>query len=140
LFKEGEAREVTWEGLKKGLHARYRPTMFEDFFGDLSKLKQEGSVRDYQAQFERLLSRVGRLSIEHQLGCFISGLKDTIRPEVQASRPTSLTAAVGLARLYKAKHQAQRRNPAQETKKTPHLPPMRGWKLLFYSCYMEPTT
>jgi hypothetical protein len=60
--------------------------------------------------------------------------------EVQASRPTSLTAAVGLARLYEAKHQAQRRNPAQETKKTPHLPPMRGWKLLFYSCYMEPTT
>jgi hypothetical protein len=31
LFKEGEAHEVTWEGLKKGLHARYGPTMFEDF-------------------------------------------------------------------------------------------------------------
>jgi hypothetical protein len=56
LFKEGEATEVTWEALKEGLHTRYGPTMFEDFFGDLSKLKQEGSVREYQAQFERLLS------------------------------------------------------------------------------------
>ena len=34
LFKEGITHEVTWEGLKKGLHARYRPTVFEDFFGD----------------------------------------------------------------------------------------------------------
>jgi hypothetical protein len=141
--------------------------MFEDFFGDLSKLKQNGSMRDYQeqferllsrvgrlstehqlgcfisglkdtiqpevqagrptscqAQFERLLSRVGRLSTEHQLGCFISGLKDTIRPEVQAGHPTSLIAAIGLAQLYEAKHQAERRNNAPETKIPHNLPPM----------------
>jgi hypothetical protein len=141
--------------------------MFEDFFGDLSKLKQNGSMRDYQAQFERLLSRVGRLSTEHQLGCFISGLKDTIqpevqaghptscqaqferllsrvgrlsteyqlvcfisglkdtiRPEVQAGHPTNLIAAIGLAQLYEAKHQAERRNNAPETKIPLNLPPM----------------
>lgn len=51
-----------------------------------------------------------------QMGGFISGLKDGIRAEVQASRPTTLIAAKGLACLYEAKHEAkhntQRRTPA----------------------------
>jgi hypothetical protein len=46
--------------------------------------------------------------VAQQIGGFISRLKNNIRPEVQASRPTSLTAAVGLARLYEAQLQAQR--------------------------------
>lgn len=44
-----------------------------------------------------------------QIKGFISGLKDNIWPEVQASKPTSLTAVIGLARLYEARLQAQRR-------------------------------
>jgi hypothetical protein len=106
LFRGGETEEVTWEALKKGLHTRYGPIVFVDFFGDLSKLEQVGSVRDYQVQFERLLTRVRRLAPEHQIGCFVSGLKQDIRTEVQAARPTNLSAAVGLARLYKARQQA----------------------------------
>lgn len=39
LFMQGETTGVKWEASKEGLHARYGPTMFEDFFGDLSKLK-----------------------------------------------------------------------------------------------------
>jgi hypothetical protein len=124
LFREGDAEEVTWDALKEGLHTRYGPTLYEDFFGDLSKLKQDGSVRDYQIQFERLLSRVGKLSSAHQLGCFISGLKDTLRTEVQASRPSNLTAAVGLARLYEAKQQAQQRNGLSENRRGPSMPPL----------------
>jgi hypothetical protein len=61
---------------------KYGPTQIEDHFGDLTKLRQGGSVQDYQAEFERLLSRVGKLSTQHQLGCFVSGLKETIRIEV----------------------------------------------------------
>jgi len=44
------------------------------------------------------------------VGGFISGLKESIRPEVQASRPTSLTAAVGLARLYEGRLMSHRRS------------------------------
>lgn len=58
-----------------------------------------GSVREYQLQFEKLLSRVGELSSAHQLGCFISGLKEPTRTDVQAE-------AIGLARLYESRHQA----------------------------------
>jgi hypothetical protein len=67
LFRESE-EALTWKSLKKGLHVRYGPTVFEDHFGDLTKLQQTGSTRDYQLQFEQLLSRVGKLSNQHQGG------------------------------------------------------------------------
>ena len=59
-------------------------------------------MRDYQVQFERLLTRVGRLAPEHQIGCFVSSLKEDIHTEVQATQPTSIYVAVGLARFYEA--------------------------------------
>jgi hypothetical protein len=66
-------------------------------------LQQTGSTKDYQLQFEQLLSRVGKLSNQHQLGCFVSGLKENLRADVQAARPSSLTEAIDLARLYEAR-------------------------------------
>jgi hypothetical protein len=66
LFKETEG--ASWENLQKGLHIRYGPTQFDDFFGDLTKLQQTGTVRDYQGQYEWLLSRAGRLSVAQQVG------------------------------------------------------------------------
>ncbi|KAA8544251.1 hypothetical protein F0562_022263 [Nyssa sinensis] len=89
--------------LKEGLHVRFGPTEFEDFFGDLTKLRQSSRVHDYQTQFEKLLSRAGRLTPAQHVGCFISGLKESIRIEVQASQPLNLLTVVGLARLYEAK-------------------------------------
>jgi hypothetical protein len=108
LFKESE-EQVSWETLRSELHVRYGPTQFDDFFGDLTKLRQTGTVREYQGEYKRLLSRAGRLSLTQQVSGFISGLKESIRPEVQASRPPTLTAAVGLARLYETRLTAQRR-------------------------------
>jgi hypothetical protein len=55
LFKENE-EEQTWEAMKDGLHIHYGPTQFENFFGDLTKLRQMGTVREYRSQYERLLS------------------------------------------------------------------------------------
>jgi hypothetical protein len=45
------------------MHARYGPTQFDDYFGDLTKLRQTGSVREYQSQYERLLSKAGKLTV-----------------------------------------------------------------------------
>ncbi|XP_057487988.1 uncharacterized protein LOC130774018 [Actinidia eriantha] len=102
LLRE-EGNPITWPLLKEGLHARFGPTDFEDFFGDLTKLRHSTIVREYQTQLEKLLMRAGKLTITQQVGCFISGLKEVIRVEVQAARPATLSAAVGLARLYEAK-------------------------------------
>jgi hypothetical protein len=45
---------------------------------------------------------VGKLSQAHQVGGFVSGLKESIRIDVQAVKPSTLTAVVGLAKLYEA--------------------------------------
>ena len=110
LLKE-EERVITWPLLKKCLYK-----------WDLKKLKQMGSVREYQSQFERLLSKVGKLSPTQQVGCFISGLKEHLRIDVQALKPASLSVAVGLARLYEAKSQFQYQQPSSKENEEP-LPP-----------------
>lgn len=71
---EEEEGPISWDILKVGLHARYGPTQYEDFFGDLTKLKQTGTIKEYQSQFERLLSRAGKLMPAQLVGYFISGL------------------------------------------------------------------
>jgi len=126
IFKESE-KEISWESMRAGLYTRYGSTRFEDHFGDLTKLWQGGSVRDYQAEFERLLSRVGKLSTQHQLGCFVSGLKETIRIEDQAAKPTSLTEAIGLAQLFEAKVWSGKKPPNAEFRQQTYgdsLPPL----------------
>ncbi|KAK1369572.1 hypothetical protein POM88_035664 [Heracleum sosnowskyi] len=45
-----------------------------------------------------------------QVSCFISGLRDSIRVDVQANKPTTLTAAIGLARLYEARNTSNRKH------------------------------
>ncbi|KAK9179225.1 hypothetical protein WN943_028424 [Citrus x changshan-huyou] len=109
LIKQ-EGDMLTWQEFCDGLHARYGATQFQDFFGELIKLQQVGSVCDYQTQFEKLLAKVGRLSQDRQVSCFVSGLKDTIKADVLAGRPTTLTSAIGLARLYEARNISQRRS------------------------------
>ncbi|GMY10691.1 disease resistance-like protein DSC1 [Fagus crenata] len=96
-------------GLVAGLLARYGPTQFYDYFGELTKLQQTGSVRDYQSRFENLLAKAGHLPPARQVSCFISGLKEGIKADVLAGRPVDLSTAIGLARLYEARNLSQRR-------------------------------
>jgi hypothetical protein len=103
LFKDSK-EVLTWDSLKAALHVRYRSTIFKDHFNDLMKLQQARVIRDYQFEFEQLLNRVEKLSVQQQLGCFVSGLKNTLRTEVQATRPKSVMEAIGLARLYKTRN------------------------------------
>jgi hypothetical protein len=42
-FKENE-EEQTWEAMKDGLHIHYGPMQSENFFGDLTKLRQMETV------------------------------------------------------------------------------------------------
>lgn len=47
-----EGREVTWKILQKELWTRFDPTEFEDFDKAFSKIRQSGSLHDYQHEFE----------------------------------------------------------------------------------------
>jgi hypothetical protein len=68
-----------------------------------------GSVKEYQAKFEHLLAKVGYLPSTRQVSCFVSGLRENVKADVLAGRPTDLTTAIGLARLYEARNQSLRK-------------------------------
>ncbi|XP_043725863.1 uncharacterized protein LOC122672458 [Telopea speciosissima] len=117
LYKQSDGG-VTWADFCEGLHARFGLTPFQDFFGELAKLQQTSSVRDYQAKFERILSKVGQLPPNRQISCFVSGLRDNIKVDVLAAQPATLSSAIGLARLFEAKNLSMRRSfPPAEPRK-----------------------
>ena len=49
---------MTWLTFEKELWARFGPTECENFDEALSRIRQVGSLRDYQQEFERLGNRV----------------------------------------------------------------------------------
>ncbi|XP_021618816.1 uncharacterized protein LOC110619611 [Manihot esculenta] len=92
---------ITWADFKEGFFSRYGPNQLIDYFGEFLKLQQHGTVQTYQSQFEKLLAKVEHLSQARQVGCFVSGLIPSIRIDVQANRPKTLSEAIALARLCK---------------------------------------
>lgn len=57
------------------------------------------------------------------MGYFISGLKENIRADVQACTPVTLSAAIGLARLYEARNNSiQHATQLEVGKSIPNLP------------------
>jgi hypothetical protein len=112
-----EEREIGWPEFTAGLLTRFGPNQFYDPFGELTKLQHEGTVRGYQAKFESLLSKIGVLSQTRQVSCFISGLKEVLWADVITGKPTTLTSAIGLARLYEARQSAITRSNQSEGRK-----------------------
>ena len=53
-----EGRIVTWETFAEELWALFGPTDCEDFDEALSQVKQTGTLREYQKEFEKLGNRV----------------------------------------------------------------------------------
>jgi len=70
LYKE-EQIPITWEAFERELLIRFGPTEVEDYDEVLSRIQEEGKLRDYQQEFERLANRV-------VVGTFLGGLKQDI--------------------------------------------------------------
>ena len=67
--------------------------------GAFTKLKQTHSVEEYQTKFEILSNKITGLNEEFRISTFLSGLRDDLRIVVAMFKPTTLSAAFGLARL-----------------------------------------
>ncbi|RHN51749.1 putative succinate dehydrogenase (quinone) [Medicago truncatula] len=92
-----------WTTFTRALELRFGPSTYANHQAELFKLRQSGSVSEYQAQFEKLGNRVVGLPAEALLNCFISGLIPDIRNEMAIQRPSSIAQAIGLAKLIEAK-------------------------------------
>lgn len=97
---------ITWDLFTQGLLSRYGPNSYEDAMGNLTKLRQTTTVRAYQEQFEILANKTQNLPKTFFISCFISGLKDEIQPGVLMFTPTSITQAIGLAKLQETSIEA----------------------------------
>ncbi|KAF3652749.1 hypothetical protein FXO37_17355 [Capsicum annuum] len=79
---------------------------FEDAMEALKKLTQTHSVKEYQAEFDRLLSFVN-LSVENQISCYLGGLTPELNKSVRLQSPRILMQAYKLTRLQDGVFQAQ---------------------------------
>lgn len=68
-------------------------------------------MSEYQSQFEKLCNRVYGLSPDAILNCFLSGLYPEIRKDLAILKPSSITQAIGLAKLIEAKIKDTRPRP-----------------------------
>ncbi|KAH9704452.1 hypothetical protein KPL70_011464 [Citrus sinensis] len=94
-----EERVVTWKIFTKELWARFGPTECEDFDEALSRVRQTGSLRDYQREFERLGNRVHGWTQKALVGTFMGGLKPEISEEIRMFKPRTLKETISLARM-----------------------------------------
>lgn len=62
---------------------------------EIKKVKQVGSVKEYQLAFERHMTRVN-LSQENAISCFVGRLKHELNIAVKITYPTSLYRYTGL--------------------------------------------
>ena len=104
-----EETEITWEVFEEELWARFGPTECEDFDEALSKIKQAGTFRDYQREFERLVNKVQGWTQKALVGTFMGGLHPAIADGIRMFRPKSLKEAISLARMKDEQLQRQRR-------------------------------
>ncbi|XP_058784831.1 uncharacterized protein LOC131659692 [Vicia villosa] len=92
-----------WASFTRALELRFGPSTYDNHQAELFKLKQEGTVVEYQTKFEQLGNQVVGLPQDAILNCFISGLNADIRNEMAIQKPTNISQAIGLAKLIEAK-------------------------------------
>jgi hypothetical protein len=91
-----------WNSFSRDLELRFGPSTYENHQAQLFKLRQHGTVAEYQANFEKISNPVYGLPHDAILNCFISGLQPEIRSELAIQRPYNISQAIGLAKLIEA--------------------------------------
>ncbi|KAJ9180942.1 hypothetical protein P3X46_009126 [Hevea brasiliensis] len=90
--------EPTWTDFESQCNKRFGPPIRSNKLGELAKLKQTGSVEDYQNKFETLVSRAGTLTQLQKIQLYISGLQEYIAVEVELHQPQDLVSAMSMSR------------------------------------------
>ncbi|KAF3774837.1 hypothetical protein EJ110_NYTH52208 [Nymphaea thermarum] len=94
-----------WRTLMTAMAAHFGPSAYVDYNQELSKIRQMGSIVDYQERFEELSNMVREWPMEALVGSFVWGFKDEIRIEGQGMRPLNLHDCFVIARMVDEKQQ-----------------------------------
>lgn len=98
-----ERPNLSWDVFCELLNERFAEKGGRDVVEEFNKLRQNGSVEEYQEKFEELkslmLMKNPKLDEQYFVSSFISGLKDEIRPMVKMFKPEKLSKAFDIAVL-----------------------------------------
>ena len=135
---------VSWSIFTEELQAQYSNSVTDNFFSQLAKLQQTGSVKDYIQQFQNLSLRVDSITEENLNDLFLGGLKDHIQHEVRMFSPSSINESFILARRVEEKYLIPKKQGAnvtrekgystQPTKLTPQKIKEKREKGLCFNC------
>ncbi|XP_061993693.1 uncharacterized protein LOC133711607 [Rosa rugosa] len=98
----------TWQGLADLLMREFSGYNRSEYQAALARMSQTGSMENYKEQFTKLSRRAPGFPPEVLLSCFIGGLKEDIRVDVQAQKPRTLYEACELARVYETRNESHR--------------------------------
>ena len=93
MYKE-EWLPITWEVFERELLIRFGPTEVEDYD---ERIQQDGTLQEYQQEFERLANRVDGWPQKALVGTFHGGLKQEIVFALRIFKPKTLREAIELA-------------------------------------------
>ena len=100
---------MSWAGFEEELWARFGPTEGEDFDEALSHIRQVGTLRDYQQEFERLGNCVRGWTQKALVGTFMGGLRPEIADGIRIFKPRTLKDAISLTRMREEQLSRHRR-------------------------------
>ncbi|XP_040996109.1 uncharacterized protein LOC121242288 [Juglans microcarpa x Juglans regia] len=101
-----DGRAIPWEQFEEELWARFGPSGCEDFDEALSRIRQLGTLRDYQREFEKLGNTMRGWTQKALVGTF---MKAEISDGVRMFKPQSLKEAINLALMRDEQLTRQRR-------------------------------
>jgi len=113
-----------WDAFTSALEVRFGPSTFKNHQQALFKLKQTGTVVEYQKDFERLGNRVHGLTLAAITDCFVSGLKLPIQNEISIHQPATVSHAIGWAKPIESKIAASRPYQTSHSRFPYNKPPL----------------
>ena len=99
---EDQTRLPTWRKFKEALIQRFQPRMTQNPYRPILRLKQTGSVMEYQDQFELMTSGTMRnVDPEIVKGIFLNGLREELQVELQLYEQESLAQIMKRAKCWR---------------------------------------
>lgn len=84
---ERDRPQLSWEEFKNNCNLHFGPPIRSNKLGKLSKIKQTGTVEEYQRRFEQLAARASSLLAAQEVEIFISELKESIVVKIELQNP-----------------------------------------------------
>lgn len=114
---------LPWDKFKHLLNIEFVASQYDDFFGDLTRLQQIGTGKDYKKQFSRLLARVGFMTEAQRISSYVCGLKEGIHIEVKSRKLATLEDAKEFSLLFEhcSKYWSKSTSSAKDTSMPPVL-------------------